>query len=234
MLIQNLNKIVFIHGWLFGSYIWKNIQECFPNVSSSELVSLPGYYKSSTNEHSRKVIDDVLESSQKDDMIIAYSYTAARILLSSELNKCDATVILINPFLKPKTTTITTLRDNLTEDFDSSIKKFIFDCVKGNNLAKKNFIKLKNLFYTNYIPKKDSLIAELDEMTNFDSSKFKVNSRKNLVILLSDSDEVCDTRIINTLKHHKMKIVSLKNSPHYPFFDFKEICETIELLYQKS
>ena len=230
MLIQNLNKIVFIHGWLFGSYIWKNIQECFPNVSSSELVSLPGYYKSSTNEHSRKVIDDVLESSQKDDMIIAYSYTAARVLLSSELNKCDATVILINPFLKPKTSTITTLRDNLTEDFDSSIKKFIFDCVKGNNLAKKNFIKLKNLFYTNYIPKKDSLIAELDEMANFDLSKFEVKFKENLVILLSDSDEVCDPRIINTFKHHKMKIATLKNSPHYPFFDFKEICENIELL----
>ena len=160
-------------------------------------------------------------SSNKDDMIIAYSYTAARILLSSELNKCDATVILINPFLKPKTSTITTLRDNLTEDFDSSIKKFIFDCVKGNNLAKKNFIKLKNLFYTNYIPKKDSLIAELDEMTNFDLSNFKVNTRENLVILLSDSDEVCDTRIMNTLKQNKMKMVTIKNSPHYPFFDFK-------------
>ena len=102
--------------------------------------------------------------------------------------------------------------------------------MKGNNLAKKNFIKLKNLFYSNYIPKKDSLIAELDEMANFDSSKFKVNFSENLMILLSDSDEVCDTRIMSTLKHHKMKIVTLKNSPHYPFFDFKEICETIELL----
>ena len=116
------------------------------------------------------------------------------------------------------------------EDFDSGIKKFIFECVKGNNLAKKNFLKLKNLFYTNYIPKKDSLIAELDEMTNFDLSNFKVNTRENLVILLSDSDEVCDTRIMNTLKQNKMKMVTIKNSPHYPFFDFKEICETIELL----
>ena len=230
MLIQNLNKIMFIHGWLFGSYIWKNIQGCFSNVSSSELVSLPGYYKSSTNEHSRKVIDNILGSSKKDDMIIAYSYTAARILLSSELNKCDATIILINPFLKPKTRMITILRDNLVEDFDNTVKKFIFECVKGNNLAKKNFIKLKNLFYSNYIPKKDSLIAELDEMANFDLSKFKVNFKENLVILLSDSDEVCDTRITNTLKHHTMRIVTLKNSPHYPFFDFKEICETIELL----
>ena len=230
MLIQNSNKIIFIHGWLFGSYIWKNIQGRFPNVSSSELVSLPGYYKSSTHEHSHKVIDSILGSSKKDDTIIAYSYTAARILLSSELNKCDATIILINPFLKPKNSTITMLRDNLVEDFDSTIKKFIFECVKGNNLAKKNFMKLKNLFYTNYIPKKDSLITELDEMANFDLSKFKVNYRENLVILLSDSDEVCDTRIMNTLKHHKMKIVTLKNSPHYPFFDFKEICETIELL----
>ena len=125
---------------------------------------------------------------------------------------------------------ITILRDNLVEDFDNTVKKFIYECVKGNNLAKKNFIKLKNLFYTNYIPKKDSLIAELDEMTNFDLSNFKVTFRENLVILLSDSDEVCDTRIMNTLKHHKMKIVTLKNSPHYPFFDFKVICETIELL----
>ena len=230
MLIQNSNKIIFIHGWLFGSYIWKEIQRRFPNVSSSELVSLPGYYKSSTHEHSHKVIDSILGSSKKDDTIIAYSYTAARILLSSELNKCDATIILINPFLKPKTRTITILRDNLVEDFDNTVKKFIFECVKGNNLAKKNFIKLKNLFYSNYIPKKDSLIAELDEMANFDLSKFKVNFRENLMILLSDSDEVCDTRIMNILKHHKMKIVTLKNSPHYPFFDFKEICETIELL----
>ena len=230
MLIQNSNKIIFIHGWLFGSYIWREIQGHFPNVSSSELVSLPGYYKSSAHEHSHKVIDSILGSSKKDDTIIAYSYTAARILLSSELNRCDATIILINPFLKPKTRTITILRDNLVEDFDNTVKKFIFECVKGNNLAKKNFIKLKNLFYSNYIPKKDSLIAELEEMANFDLSKFKVNFSENLMILLSDSDEVCDTRIMSTLKHHKMKIVTLKNSPHYPFFDFKEICETIELL----
>ena len=126
------------------------------------------------------------------------------------------------------------LRNNLIEDFDSGVKKFIFECVKGNNLAKKNFMKLKNLFYTNYIPKKDSLIAELDEMTDFDLSKFKVNYRENLVILLSDSDEVCDTKIINTLKLHKMKMLTLKNSPHYPFFDFKEIYETIELLQYRS
>ena len=230
MLIQNSNKIIFIHGWLFGSYIWENIQGCFPNVSSSELVSLPGYRKSSTVEHARNVVDSILGSSNKDNIIIAYSYTAARILLSSELNKCDATIILINPFLKPKNNTVTMFRDNLLEDFDSGIKKFIFECVKGNNLAKKNFLKLKNLFYTNYIPKKDSLIAELDEMTNFDLSNFKVNTRENLVILLSDSDEVCDTRIMNTLKQNKMKMVTIKNSPHYPFFDFKEICETIELL----
>ena len=230
MLTQNLNKIIFIHGWLFGSYIWKNIQGCFPNVSSSELVSLPGYRKSSTNGHTRKMIDSILGSSNKDDMIIAYSYTAARILLSTELNRCDATIILINPFLKPKNSTITMLRNNLIEDFDSGVKKFIFECVKGNNLAKKNFMELKNLFYTNYIPKKESLIAELDEMSEFDLSKLKVNYRENLVILLSDSDEVCDTKIINTLKLHKMKMLTLKNSPHYPFFDFKEIYETIKLL----
>ena len=81
MLIQNLNKIVFIHGWLFGSYIWKNIQGRIPNISSSELVSLPGYRKSSSIEHARKVIDSILGSSNKDDMIIAYSYILCRLLV---------------------------------------------------------------------------------------------------------------------------------------------------------
>ena len=227
MLIQNLNKIIFIHGWLFGSYIWENMQGCFPNVSSSELVSLPGYYKSSTKECAHEVIDTILGSAKKDVMIIAYSHTATRILSSSELSKCNATIILINPFLKPKTGSVSMLKDNLIKDFDSGVKKFIFESVKGNNFSKTNFIKLRDLFYSNYVPKKDSLILELDEMTNFNLSKLKVDFRENLVILLSDKDEVCDTEMINVLN---INTVTLKNSPHYPFFDFEEIRETIELL----
>ena len=67
-------------------------------------------------------------------------------------------------------------------------------------------------------------------MTNLNLSKFKVNFKENLVILLSDNDEVCDTEMINVLKLNNINTVTLKNSPHYPFFDFNEICETIELL----
>ena len=230
MLIQNLNKIIFIHGWLFGSYIWKNMQRCFPNVLSNELVSLPGYHKFSTKECAHGVIDTILRSAKKDVMIIAYSHTATRILSSSELSKCNATIILINPFLKPKTGSVSMLKDNLIKDFDSAVKKFIFDSVKGNNFTKTNFIKLRDLFYSNYVPKKDSLILELDEMNNLNVSKFKVSFRENLVILLSDNDEVCDTEMINDFKLNKINTVTLKNSPHYPFFDFNEICETIELL----
>ena len=55
-----------------SAHIWKH-SGAIPNISSSELVSLPGYHKSSTNEHGRKVIDSILGSSKKDDMIIAYS-----------------------------------------------------------------------------------------------------------------------------------------------------------------
>jgi len=61
-----------------------------------------------------------------------------------------------------------------------------------------------------------------------DRSKLIVNSNDNLTILLSDQDEICDAQIINKFKIKKVKILSLENSPHFPFFDPNEIFKTIE------
>ena len=77
----------------------------------------------------------------------------------------------MNPFLKPKSNSITALKANLSKDFDSTVKKFIFECVKGNVSSKKNFIILRDLFYKNYVPDKDLLISELEEMMFIDRSK---------------------------------------------------------------
>ena len=117
----------------------------------------------------------------------------------------------------------------MKEDFDSAIKKFIFECVKGKVSNKRHFTILRDLFYKNDVPDKDLLISELEEMMFIDRSKLIVNSNDNLTILLSDQDEICDSQIINKFKIKKVKILSLENSPHFPFFDPNEIFKTIGL-----
>ena len=221
MLLESANKIIFIHGWLFGSYIWESVRKCFPNTFTQEIVSLPGYDKTTT---------DKSRAAKKDEIILGYSFSATTILFSDELANCEASIILVNPFLKPKLNSITILKDNLSKDFDSTVKKFIFECVKGNASSKENFIILRDLFYNNYIPKKDLLISELDEMMCIDLSKPIAHSKDNLTVLLSDCDEICDNQIINHHKLKKARIASLSNSPHFPFFNSKEIYKIIGLL----
>lgn len=230
MLLENVNKIIFIHGWLFGSYIWEGAQESFPNISHQEFVSLPGYDNTDTDKSRVEVICDKLRAAKKNDVIIGYSHSATTILFSDELANCKARIILVNPFLKPKSYSITTLKANLSKDFDSTVKKFIFECVKGNATSKNNFIILRDLFYKNYAPDKDLLISELEEMMNIDFSKPIVNLRDNLTILLSDNDEICDRQMISKCKVKKVRLFSLKNSPHFPFFDSHEIYKRIGLL----
>ena len=227
MLLESANKIIFIHGWLFGSYIWESVRRCFPNTFSQEIISLPGYDKTTTDKSRADVIYAILRAAKKDEIILGYSYSATTILFSDELANCEASIILVNPFLKPKLNSITILKDNLSKDFDGTVKKFIFECVKGNASSKENFIILRDLFYNNYIPKKDLLISELDEMMCIDLSKPIVHSKDNLTILLSDCDEICDTQIINHHKLKKARTASLSNSPHFPFFNSKEIYKII-------
>ena len=123
MLLENINKIIFIHGWLFGSYIWENARECFPNISSQEIVSLPGYDDIPTKKSRSDVIHTILRTAKKDDVVLGYSYPATTMLFSDELRNCEANIILVNPFLRPKSNSIAILRDNLSKDFDSTIKK---------------------------------------------------------------------------------------------------------------
>ena len=43
MLIEKSQKITFIHGWLFGPYIWSGVREYFTNIKKHKLISLAGY-----------------------------------------------------------------------------------------------------------------------------------------------------------------------------------------------
>ncbi|MCH1415998.1 MAG: hypothetical protein L7V30_00595, partial [Gammaproteobacteria bacterium] len=156
MLIQKIQKITYIHGWLFGPYIWNDVIKYFRQPALHTKIVLSGYEEKSNFSNVIK-IDNVLSTAKKGDMIIAYSYSASLILNSSKLSSCQAIVILINPFFEPKTYTIDSLYIGIKNNSKEAFRKFMFNCTKGVNNNKRDFIKLTNLFNNNFIPSIENL-----------------------------------------------------------------------------
>ena len=152
MLIEKSQKITFIHGWLFGPYIWSGVREYFTNIKKHKLISLAGY-SSKPSDNNEQIVDNLLKSAIQDDIILSYSYSAALILSSNNLVPCKGTVILINPFFKPKENSISDFYTDIKIDFKKNIRRFIYDCVKkGSEQTKSNYQSLLKLFENNYIP----------------------------------------------------------------------------------
>ena len=137
MLIEKSQKITFIHGWLFGPYIWSGVREYFTNIKKHKLISLAGY-SSKTTVNNEQIVNNLLKSAIQNDIILSYSYSAALILSSNNLVSCKGTVILINPFFKPK--------ENSISDFYIDIKidpKKIKSMKQSFDVLKRN--KIKNI-----------------------------------------------------------------------------------------
>ena len=73
MIIEKSQKITFIHGWLFGPYIWSGVTEYFTNIKKDKLISLAGY-SSKTTPNNIEIVDNLLKSAMQDDIILNYSY----------------------------------------------------------------------------------------------------------------------------------------------------------------
>ena len=169
MLIEKSQKITFNHGWLFGPYIWSGVREYFANIKKHKLISLAGY-SSKPTDNNEQIVDNLLKSAIQDDIILSYSYSAALILSSNNLVPCKGTVILINPFFKPKENSISDFYTDIKIDFKKNIRRFIYDCVKkGSEQTKSNYQSLLKLFERNYIPSMESLCLDLQylEKINF-------------------------------------------------------------------
>ena len=228
MLIEKSQKITFIHGWLFGPYIWSGVTEYFTNIKKHKLISLSGYSSKNT-VNNKQIVDNLLKSAIQDDIILSYSFSAALILSSNNLVPCKGTVILINPFFKPKENSISDFYTDIKIDFKKNIRGFIYDCVKkGDEQTKSNYQSLLKLYEKNYIPSMESLCLDLQylEKINFPD---KLNTPlKNLHIIQSSSDEVNNTDIFNLLESKKFNTYRLFNRSHFTFFEFDEIYEIIK------
>jgi hypothetical protein len=228
MLIEKSQKITFIHGWLFGPYIWSGVREYFTNIKKHKLTSLAGY-SSKTTVNNEQIVDELLKSAIQDDIILSYSYSAALILSSNNLVTCKGTVILINPFFKPKENSISDFYTDIKIDFKKNIRRFIYDCVKkGNEQTKSNYQSLLRLFENNYIPSMESLCLDLQYLEKINIPDKLNTPLKNLHIIQSSSDEVNNTDVFNLLESKKFNTYRLFNNSHFPFFEFDEIYEIIK------
>ena len=228
MLIEKSQKITFIHGWLFGPYIWSGVREYFTNIKKHKLISLAGY-SSKTTVNNEQIVDNLLKSAIQDDIILSYSYSAALILSSNNLVTCKGTVILINPFFKPKENSISDFYTDIKIDFKKNIRRFIYDCVKkGDEQTKSNYQSLLKLFEKNYIPSIESLCLDLQYLEKINFPDKLNRPLKNLHIIQSSSDEVNNTDVFNLLESKKFNTYRLFNNSHFPFFEFDEIYEIIK------
>ena len=228
MLIEKSQKITFIHGWLFGPYIWSGVREYFTNIKKHKLISLAGY-SSKTTVNNEQIVDNLLKSAIQDDIILSYSYSAALILSSNNLVPCKGTVILINPFFKPKENSISDFYTDIKIDFKKNIRRFIYDCVKkGDEQTKSNYQSLLKLFEKNYIPSMESLCLDLQYLEKINLPDKLSTPLKNLHIIQSSSDEVNNTDVFNLLESKKFNTYQLFNHSHFPFFEFDEIYEIIK------
>ncbi len=231
MLKDIFNRVTFIHGWLFGNYIWENVIDYFDTIKNKNVVTFNGYNHNS-NEFDRADREKlILNSTNKDDLIIAYSFGASSILTNKSLNNCKGSIILINPFFSEEKDSIKELHNSINSDFHKGIKKFMFNCVKGSTNTKKNYSELHKLFYQNYTPSVDLLSSELNEMMQIELSSLSIDKNLDIHILQSNSDEVNCMQYISYLEKQNVSVVKVDSCPHYPFFEFNKIYDIINNIY---
>ena len=229
MLIDKSREITFIHGWLFGPYMWQGVKKYFKQVKKHTLISLSGYGdKSKYTFDNSEQINNILKSSKEGDIIFGYSYSATLILKLDNLDRCKGTIILINPFYTFRDNTINNFSINIKNNFDINIKKFIFNCTKGIKNSKTNYTKLCKLFDNHSKPSLNSLYLGLEDLKNINKSDKLITHSKNLHIIQSLSDEVSDIKKFYQLEKDKFNTYRLEGSPHFPFFEFDKIYEIIK------
>ena len=183
MLIDRSQEITFIHGWLFGPYIWNDVRKYFNQIKKHNVISLSSFDLKTSCSNKEK-INDLLKSVGEDQIILSYSYSASLILYSDNLNICKGTIILINPFFKPKENSINYLYNNIKADFKKNIRRFIYNCVKREETnSKSNYQRLLKLFENNYIPSTDLLCLDLKDLDKINQSDRLVMPIKKLHII---------------------------------------------------
>ena len=228
MIYVNNQQITFIHGWLLGSFIWKDIDRYFSYIKNTNFITLSGYSSDSSYLDDNEIINDALKMQSDNDILIAYSYSASLILHSKYLESCKGNIFLINPFFKKNENSIDKLISEINDNTNRGIKKFIYESTKGDRYHKKSYSKLYNLLKDNYVPSKASLCLGLANIKKICSQPLLTRDIKNLHIIQTINDQITDLDFFFNFEKQEFNTYKLEGLTHYPFFYFDKIYEIIK------
>ena len=218
--MNNLN-IIFIHGWLFDSRIWRGLDKEFNEFKSVKLIDLPGYGTNKRSKVNHKDFCRKLFSSIEDrTIVVAWSYGALLALdACHEIIASDIKIVLINANLdihdpnnrELSMKNIDELITNLRLDKNRTIKNFMYECVKHSNQSKQEFKEISSMFKMTDFPSSEILINNLNEMKLFSSNKHIPFKSDNILCINTDKDQFVDKKSIAYLE------VIIKGLGHIPF-----------------
>lgn len=224
----NNQQITFIHGWLLGSFIWKDIDRYFKYIKNTNFITLSGYTSDRPYLDDYEIINDALEIQSDNDILIAYSYSASLILHSKYLESCKGNIFLINPFFKKNENSIDKLIREINDNTNLGIRKFIYESTKGDRYHKQSYSKLCDLLKDNYVPSKASLCLGLANIKKICSQPLLTKNKKNLHIIQTTNDQITDLDYFFNFEKQEFNTYELEGLTHYPFFYFDKIYEIIK------
>tara|TARA_B100000925_G_scaffold290200_1_gene274858 strand:+ start:99 stop:794 length:696 start_codon:yes stop_codon:yes gene_type:complete len=221
-------QISFIHGWLLGSFIWRDMDRYFKHIKNTNFITLSGYSSDSQYLDDYEIINNTLKIQSNNDILVAYSYSASIILYSKYLESCKGNIFLINPFFKKNQNSIDKLIHEIHDDIDLGIKKFIYESTKGDRHHKKSYSKLCNLLKDNYVPSIASLCLGLTNIKKICSQPLPIKYTNKVHIIQTTNDQITDLDYFFNFEKQKFNTYKVEGLTHYPFFYFDKIYEIIK------
>tara|TARA_B100000700_G_scaffold318515_1_gene411822 strand:+ start:272 stop:940 length:669 start_codon:yes stop_codon:yes gene_type:complete len=211
-------NIIFIHGWLFDSRIWFGIDDLLKQNYNVTKIDLPGYGKNINNTQDFKnYCEGIFSKTNDNTCLITFSF--GNVLTSSPLlknHKCINKVIYINPVYNLDITAIEKLKKNLESSRNQTIKKFIFECIKGSFNSKQEYQSIIDNFSINAFPENKILLNHLDSYIELHKEYTKPKKEINII---SQNDYITPNKNIDGYL--------LKKAPHIPFISHKKELYTV-------
>ncbi|MBS83431.1 MAG: hypothetical protein CMD65_04770 [Gammaproteobacteria bacterium] len=218
--MKNYN-IIFIHGWLFDSRIWFGLDDLLNQNYDINRIDLPGYGKNTNNFRDYKnFFEEIFANNTNNTCLITFSFGCTLTFLALQRNyKYINKIIQINPVYNLEKNIITTFKKNLNKSRDETIKKFIFECVKGSKSFKDEYEKIIDNFDFNTLPSNEILCNHLDNYNKLHNKQNNLRKDVSILNIMSENDYIMSNENIDGYL--------LKNASHIPFISHKKELYTV-------
>lgn len=226
-------NLVLLHGWLFDSFIWRDLKT---DLENSFCVKSPNLTKHMRNREkmisSELNIENYLKDESWKNILIGYSFGGMMCVRFALENTRISKLILINScfpssYNEINDKEINSLIANLTENKDDTIKKFIYKCCKDSVTHKRDFKRLLGLKRKYLNIDSEDLIQSLENIKELRASLNKKNSLKiDTLIIQGEHDSFFPPRSNKENKYSNIEHRIVKGMAHYPFLSFHNEIKT--------